>query len=237
MDIKDLKGKEFNDYLKEHKDLKRVTYKCLEKFTNKNTVENYINKFEGPSLGVNSGKSLIREYVDQILDKKFDKNVGDFFEKLRDIYFKKKQKTPTKAKRRIVSGFREVLKKIKLNEVKFVFIVPNIEKVEGQNGLDEKILEIFKLCKEKDIPFFFGMNKFRLGYVCRKKNSCISIAAIINVEGLENELIKLNEEGFDFKNKFYEKFIERKDLFEGNEFIDWGMFRKIEARKEGEKLD
>ena len=232
MDITDFEGKEFNDYLKEHKDLKRVTYNCLEKFTNKKIVDNYVHKFEGPLPGINIGKSMIREYVDQILDKNFEKNVSDFIEKLRDIYYKKKQKTPAKAKRRIVSGFREVHKKIKLNEVKFVFIVPNIEKVEGKHGLDEKIIEIFNMCKAKNIPIFFGLNKFKLGYICRKKNSCISIAAIINVEGFEHDLSKLTEEGFNFKSKFYENFYDKKEIFKENKFINLDMFNKIERKRE-----
>lgn len=106
-----------------------------------------------------------------------------------------------------------------------VFLIPNIEKIEGKNGLDEKLLEIFKSCKDKNIPIFFGLNKFKLGQISRKKHSCISILCIINVEGFEHELESLIESGMQLKNKFYEKFSEKKNLFADNKFVDIEKFR------------
>jgi len=114
IDLTNLNGKEFNDYLKENKELKRLNYKNIQKFSSSDVVNEFIDKFEGVLPGTNLGKKFIREYVDQILDKDFDKKFSDFVVKLREIYYKKKQTKPSKAKKRFVAGFREVYKKVKL---------------------------------------------------------------------------------------------------------------------------
>lgn len=113
-DITNLQGKEFNDYLKDSKELKKLNYKTIQKLANPQVVDEFIGKFEGILPVSNIKKKLIREYVDQLLDKDFDKKFGDFIIKLRDIYYKKKLIKPSKAKRRFVVGFREVNKKIRL---------------------------------------------------------------------------------------------------------------------------
>jgi len=100
--------------LKENKELRRINFKNIQKFSNPNIVKEFIDKYEGILPGTNIGKKFIREYVDQILNKDFDKKFSDFVIKLRDIYFKKKQVKPSKAKKRFIVGFREVYKKIKL---------------------------------------------------------------------------------------------------------------------------
>lgn len=87
------------------------------------------------------------------------------------------------------------------------------------------MLEIFKISREKNVPIFFGLNKFKLGQISRKKYSCISILSIINVEGFEHELEELIKKGMVLKNKFYEKFIDKKDLFLENKFVEIEKFK------------
>ncbi len=111
------------------------------------------------------------------------------------------------------------------SDAKLVFVIPNIEKIEGKNGLDEKLLEVFKASKEKNVPVFFGMNKFKLGQISRKKYSCISILAIINVEGFEHELEEIVNSGVELKNKFYEKHSDKKEMFVDNKFLDLEKFK------------
>lgn len=100
-----------------------------------------------------------------------------------------------------------------------------MEKIEGKNGLDEKLMELFKNCRAKDVPIFFGLNKFKLGQICRNKYSCISIVSIINVEGFENELKEIIDLGLSLKGKFYEKFSDQKDSFKDNIFIEHHKFK------------
>ena len=98
IDLEKLQGEEFNNYLKEHKDLKRISLKQLEKLSinNKSIMNDYIKNFEGLQPGTNYHKKIIREYVDQILSPEFDKKFSEFVIKLREIYFKKKQTNPLK---------------------------------------------------------------------------------------------------------------------------------------------
>jgi len=86
-------------------------------------------------------------------------------------------------------------------------------------------LGVFKACKEKNVPIFFGLNKFKLGQISRKKHSCISILSIINVEGFEHELEDLISCGMQLKNSFYEKFTDKKSSFLDNKFVDIEKFK------------
>ena len=115
VDLEKMQGEEFNNYLKEHKDLKKISLKQLQKISgNKSFMNEYIKNFEGLQPGTNFNKKIIREYVDQILSPEFDKKFSDFVEKIREMYFKKKQLNPLKAKKRFVVGMREVEKYIRL---------------------------------------------------------------------------------------------------------------------------
>jgi hypothetical protein len=97
VDLEKLEGEEFNNYLKEHKDLKRISLKQLEKVSNnKSLINEYIKNFEGLQPGTNYNRKIVREYVDQILSPEFDKKFSEFVEKIREMYFKKKQTNPLK---------------------------------------------------------------------------------------------------------------------------------------------
>jgi hypothetical protein len=102
--------------------------------------------------------------------------------------------------------------------------VPNIEKVEGKNSLDDRLLKILKDSSSKSIPVFYGMNKFNLGKASRKKHSCVSILAFINVEGFEREFKTLIEFADEFRKQFYQKFNEQRKSFEENKFINMALF-------------
>ena len=230
-DITNLSGIELNNYLKEHTLLKKVDLRSLRKIADEKTIESYIKTFEGILPDVNINKRIIREYVDQILDNEVDKKFGDFIVKMRDLYNKKKQLNPLKAKKRFVVGMREIEKFIRLDEVKCLFIVPNIEKVEGEHSLDDRLYKIFKDCQTKNIPKVFGMNKFKLGKLARKKYSCVSILAFVNVEGFEREFRELLEFAEKYRKKFYENYKNQKDEFKNNRFIDYELFDKLDQLK------
>ena len=91
-----------------------MNIKNLQKITNNQLINEYVNKFEGIQPGTNYKKKFVREYVDQILNPELDKKFSDFIIKMREIYFKKKQLNPLKAKRRFVVGLREIEKFIRL---------------------------------------------------------------------------------------------------------------------------
>jgi len=298
---------ELNDYLKTNKKVQKINIPSLSKIStekNKELIKTYINKFEGILPNTNPSKKVIREYVDQILDKDLDIKIQNFIIKLREIYFKKKEKEPLKAKKRFVVGMKEVEKFLKLEYVKSVFIVPNIEKVcelenknlndlptildviddededilssisgeeeaprkvsttiqeleekvyealetqvnpnnllniktvfksdfkpnnKKSNSIDERLSIILSNCRKSKIPYFFCLNKFKLGKACRKKNSSVSIMAIVNVEGLEPEYNSLVDECWEMKKKFYLE--NKKEDFLNNKFFDVSEFDKYD---------
>jgi ribosomal protein L7Ae-like RNA K-turn-binding protein len=132
-----------------------------------------------------------------------------------------------KAKKRFIVGMREIEKYLRLKEILCLFIVPNIEKVQNEkNNLDDRILKIIKDCREMKIPVLFGLNKFKLGKISRKKNSSVSMLGIINVEGMENELKNIVEIGNEFREKWYEKNSKNKENFKDNKYIQFELFDK-----------
>lgn len=231
-DISQLGGSEFQNIVQQA-ELKKINIKNLQKVADQELLKEYIQKFEGIQPETNFNSKIIREYVDQILDKEVDKKFGDFIVKMRDIYFKKKASNPLKAKRRFVVGMREVEKHIKLEDVKCLFIVPNVEKVEGENSLDERLLKIFKDCGKQTIPIIFGLNKFKLGKLARKKNSAVSVLAFINVEGFEREFKDLLDFCERFRQMFYQKYNDKREIFADNKFINIALFDVYNSDKSG----
>lgn len=223
IDIKNLNGKELTEFLKNHKDIEKINLHQIQTFIPEEIMKKYLVEYEG--LQNPSQKKIIREYVDQILDKSLDEKFSKFIEKLRDLYYKKKSVAPLKAKKRFVVGMREIEKFIRLNQVLCLFVVPNIEKVSGdKNSLDERLLKIFCSCRGNSIPIFFGLNKFKLGKAARKKMSCVSMLGFINVEGLENDLKSLIQYGEKFRKDWYLKHYDQKEELGKNKFITYNLF-------------
>ena len=218
LDIDNLNGKELNDYLKKHKNIDKITINQLKTILPKEDLEEYMKNFEG--IENPKQKHLIREYVDQILDKKLDEKFSNFIIKLRDLYYKKKTNAPLKAKKRFVVGMREIEKYLRLKELLCLFIVPNIEKVKDEkNSLDLRILDIINKCRKNQIPIIFGLNKYKLGKIARKKISCVSMLGIVDVKGLEKELKDIVEYGEHFRRDWYIKNYNNKDQFKDNQYI------------------
>ena len=128
---------------------------------------------------------------------------------------------------------REIEKSIKLKNILLLFVVPYIEKVEGvKNSMDERVLNIFENCRKNEIPIFFGLNKFKLGQIARKKISAISMLGIVNVEGMENELKNIIKIGNELRKKWYIENYEKKEYFKDNKFIkqdNFELFHNLQA--------
>ena len=119
------------------------------------------------------------------------------------------------------------MRELRLKEILCLFIVPNIEKVTNEkNNLDDRILKIINDCREMKIPILFGLNKFKLGKIARKKNSSVSMLGIINVEGMENELKNIVELGKSFREKWYKENSKNKEKFKDNKYIQFDLFDK-----------
>ena len=184
LNIDNMDGKELTTLMKENRNIYKTNIDLVNLLLTEEQANNFLKKYEGLSQyqqnysktennnNINDNKlqkeaqvskKPIREYVDQILDKEFEKIFSTFICKLRDIYYKKKSVAPLKAKKRIVVGMREIEKNLKLNNVLLLFVVPYIEKVvDVKNSLDERLIRIFDDCHKKDIPIFFGLNKLKV---------------------------------------------------------------------------
>ena len=234
LDIDNLNGKELNEYLKKHKNIDKTNIHQLKTILPKEDLDEYMKNFEG--IENPNKKNLVREYVDQILDKKLDEKFSNFIVKLRDLYYKKKTNHPLKAKKRFVVGMREIEKFLKLKELLCLFIVPNIEKVKDEkNSLDSRILDIINKCRQNEIPIIFGLNKYKLGKIARKKISCVSMLGIIDVKGLEKELKDIVEYGEHFRRDWYIQNFENKDKFKDNKFILMDKFNYYQNQLEKSK--
>ena len=225
LNINTMNGKDLSSLIKENKNIDKINLSLINKLLPEEEANSFIKKYTGINVCPKLTKKPIREYVDQILDKDFEEVFSNFIIKLRDIYYKKKSIAPLKAKKRIVLGMREIEKNIKLKNILLLFVVPYIEKVvEVKNSMDERILNIFENCRKNEIPIFFGLNKFKLGQIARKKISAISMLAIVNVEGMENELKNIIKIGNELKKKWYLENYENKDNFKDNKFIKQDNF-------------
>ena len=245
INIDSLNGKELISLIKENKNIDKMDLSLVNKLLPEEQANLFEKKYTGLTKIENpndnnkgSAKKPIREYVDQILDKNFETIFSNFIIKLRDIYYKKKSITPLKAKKRIVVGMREIEKNLKLKNVLLLFIVPYIEKVEGvKNSLDQRILDILDNCRKNEIPVFFGLNKFKLGQISRKKISSVSMLAIINVEGMENELKNIIKIGNELRKKWYLENYEKKDGYKDNKFIKEDDFEAYQNIQLDEKIN
>jgi hypothetical protein len=225
LNIESMNGKDLSLLIKEKKNIDKINLSVINKLLPEEEANSFIKKYTGIKEYEKTSKKPIREYVDQILDKNFEEIFSNFIIKLRDIYYKKKSIAPLKAKKRIVLGMREIEKSIRLKNILLLFVVPYIEKVEGvKNSMDERVLNIFENCRKNEIPIFFGLNKFKLGQIARKKISAISMLGIVNVEGMENELKNIIKIGNELRKKWYIENYEKKEYFKDNKFIKQDNF-------------
>jgi ribosomal protein L7Ae-like RNA K-turn-binding protein len=148
-------------------------------------------------------ESQPREYVDNILTQDLDIAIQEFIEKL--LYFynrKKEEKSNKKVPKRFVKGIKECLKKCEEGSLKCLIVAPNIEKVDGEGGLDALILELITNCKAKNIPVVFGLNMRALGSILINQAvliGCIGILDYTATEKLYDRMIKIyktNKERF-----------------------------------------
>ena len=184
----------------------------------------------------NIDKTNIHQLKTILPKEELDEKFSNFIVKLRDLYYKKKTNHPLKAKKRFVVGMREIEKFLKLKELLCLFIVPNIEKVKDEkNSLDSRILDIITKCRQNEIPIIFGLNKYKLGKIARKKISCVSMLGIIDVKGLEKELKDIVEYGEHFRRDWYIQNFENKDKFKDNKFILMDTFNYYQNQLEKSK--
>lgn len=94
-------------------------------------------------------------------------------------------KIKAKMRRRLLYGLREVAKSVDAKTSKAVVIAPNIEQIESEGGLDDRINEIIKDANENEIPIVFALTKKRIGRALRMKE--ISVVSVLDYSGADEE--------------------------------------------------
>jgi selenocysteine insertion sequence-binding protein 2 len=94
-------------------------------------------------------------------------------------------KIKAKMRRRLLYGLREVAKSVDAKTSKAVVIAPNIEQIESEGGLDDRINAIIKDAKENEIPIVFALTKKRIGRALRMKE--ISVVSVLDYSGADEE--------------------------------------------------
>lgn len=128
-----------------------------------------------------------REYVDQMLTQDLDLAIQELLEKLKFYYDRKKlEKTNKKVNKRYVKGFKECVKRCCDGSMKLLIMAPDIEKVEGQGGLDEMIYELLGCCNEKKVPVVFGLSMRSLGFTLINGAALLSVVGILDYSACES---------------------------------------------------
>ena len=165
--------------------------------------ENRTNEGLPPNQRPLTSEIHVREYVNQRLTQDLDVALQELLEKLIFFYTRKKQeKSNKKIAKRYVKGFKECIKKCKSGELKCVIIAPNVEKAEGDGGLDELLYGLISECSAKGVPVIFGLNMRTIGSMIINGAAILAVVGIIDyssAEKLYEKMIKIGERN---KNEF-----------------------------------
>lgn len=148
-----------------------------------------------PSINSSGHSRKFREYCNQLINPEMNATMSVFLGKLTMFQHRAHQQNPLKAskmKRRLVIGFREVLKYLRLSKIKCVVIAPDIEKIQAKGGLDQLLAEILELCKGQQVPALFSLRRRKLG-LALKKPVQVSIVGILNYQGANDSFKELLE--------------------------------------------
>lgn len=137
-----------------------------------------------------------KSYIQHSLNLELDQMISNVLFKLKLFQQKLKQKDPLnyKSKKRIVIGFREVIRAFKQNRLRSIIITPDIDDDHIQN-----VNEILLMASQK-IPILFGLNMKRLGKSLGKsiKLTCVGI---ISADGSMDEYKKMIHLFKEIQNK------------------------------------
>ena len=153
------------------------------------------------------------KYASQVITTPLNQAVQALFSELRRLQERLYKTDPIKAKskKRFTFGLREVVKNVELGKCKAVVVAPNIESTgDMEGGLDDQIWQIVKKCRELNTPVLFALTRSRLGKLCGPRY--VSCVAVLNTDGLEDQLKDMLREGQVARKKYEdEKAVEEKE--------------------------
>ena len=136
------------------------------------------------------GEGVKVGYVRQVITTELNKEVVALLKELLRFQARALAKDPAKAKakKRLVSGLREVTKSVSLGRAKAVVVAPNVEQVGGDAGLDSMVQNIIATARDKGTPVVFALTRNKLGSAMGRRCR-MSTVAILDYSGAE-ELFK-----------------------------------------------
>ena len=99
--------------------------------------------------------------------------VKALIQKLKKLYFNrkvnpnKKGKVTKNIKKRYIVGIKEVIKHLNADNLKMVIVAVNLEKIDGDNGLDDMVWQIICKSRELKIPIVFAYTRYKLGFLTK----------------------------------------------------------------------
>lgn len=107
------------------------------------------------------------DYVDVVQTSMLQECVRALLYKLKELYFMRKvkpqkgkyKKTMAAPKKRYIIGLKEVTKNLGMQKVNMVILATNMEKVQGEHGIDEKLMGIKDECRRQGVPLVISMSR------------------------------------------------------------------------------
>jgi len=105
-------------------------------------------------------------------------------------------KIKAKQRRRLLYGLREVAKSVDAGTSKAIVLAPNIERIESEGGLDDRINQIIELARGNDVPIVVALTKRRIGKALNIQ--AVSVVSVLDYNGADEEFkrtVRLAAEG------------------------------------------
>ena len=163
--------------------------------TAKIEIEPFEVSFLGEGLpGLHTKK--FREYCYQMPDKKVDELTNKLLYELMKLQARQHDtnKMKAKGKKRLVFGFHEVSKHLRVEHLKCIVIARDLERSRAVGGLEHQITTICSQCSTQSVQVIFALTKHTLSFSVCKPKTIVSIVGILNYEGRQEiykELVKL----------------------------------------------
>ena len=163
--------------------------------TSKLEITTFEFSFIGEGLpGLHTKK--FREYCNQMPDKKVDELTNKLLYELMKLQARQHDmnKIKSKGKKRLVFGFHEVTKHLRVENLKCIVIARDLERSRAVGGLEHQITTICKQCSAQNIQVIFALTKHSLSFSVCKPKTIVSIVGILNYDGRQEiykELLKL----------------------------------------------
>eukprot|EP00347_Sterkiella_histriomuscorum_P002585 403367576 len=188
-------------------------------------------------------KKSIREYVDVIQSDELDTCLTTLIQKLKKLYFNrksnpnKKGKVTRNVKKRYIVGIKEIMKHLAAENLKMVILAINLERVDGEHGLDDFIYQIIQKSRELKVPLIFAMTRYKLGFVSKFQGQMASAIGIFNFQGANEEFNQLVLKSKVMRHDFYKQLARNVQDYEAillrkeNRFLDWTYFDQVKNEK------